>query len=435
MHTRVSTDDEVNKMVYDHSDKAAGEPWRCRGAQTKKQCLDRFGLPQIESYYRDNTSVISSTLKDELRLVGKDARLFRPQDVSSYVEGCRLFYHQNEYLSDPLRSPIFCRFQIPGQDVVQMFNSLIAQGGCNFAADGSQWDARFPIVVAAIIAQFRIDGGLDRDRVQRYYSQMYNGYTLVLDELLNLVGQPSGHFNTSIDNSLGHMILMAIHACRCGFTIDRFVKEVKFYCCGDDLVWSTTSPLFYPKSMESSYNSLGVYLEFQSYDSLPVDDLVFVGVRTCYKTFENQNVKLFTLVSDRSFASLHLHKRRTERHPIDKLAKFVSLAILWFCDDYRYTLACEMFFQQLARCVAKNQLSTNDVRVEGLASVLNTRRLFRMYMGWETKGVAHFTAHLVFRPSGYDVGGLKSVCRRPCELSLGQGTQLSVLLQQEPTGV
>lgn len=426
--------DQVEAALAEHAEKSAGEPWRCAGLYSKGRTYQQYGLSQLEEYYRTNTSVISSTLKDELRLEGKDSRLYRPQDVSSYIEGCRLFLSQNEYLSETGKSPVFCRFQVPGQDVVRMFDSLRNFEGKNFAADGSQWDARFPLIVAAIIAQFRIDGGLDRERVERYYSQMYNGFTMVFNEYFNLAGQPSGHFNTSIDNSLGHIIVMSVHACRSGLTIEQFISQVKYYCCGDDLIWSTIVPIFFPHELERTYNSLGMFLTFQSYDSLPVDDLIFVGVKSAYTKFGEQTVRLFSLVSDRSFAALHCHKKVTEKRPIDKLAKFASLAILWFCDDERYSLAKEMFFQTLASLVSKNRLSRSDPRVKGLASVLNRRRLFRMYMGWESKKAVSFSAVLDFKPSGYDIGGLKRACRRRCELSLGEGIQCSVVLLPGGTG-
>jgi len=434
-HTQLAEDSVVLELLEDKKHKAAGDPWRIQGAHSKGEALRKFGLSQLEEFYRGDTSVIGSTLKDELRPIGKDARLFRPQDVSSYIEGARLFHSQNMYLTETHRSPVFCRFVVPGQDVVQMFCSLRRHGGENFAADGAQWDAHFPLFVASILAEFRISGGLPRDRVERYYQQMYSGYTLVFDELLNLPGQPSGHFNTSVDNSLCHIVLMAIHAFRHHFSLEQFLREVKYYSCGDDLVWSTRSPLFRPVELEKTYNSLCVYLEFQSFDSLPVEELVFVGVKLTKRTFGGREFELFTLVSPRSFASLHIHKRKTIRSPLLKLAKFASLAILWFCDVDRYKLARNMFEQELAHCVRKGSLSPADPVVVGLWGATQERRLLHQYLGWEFKQHEEFSVSLSFGPSWNSRGGLSESCRRLCGMSSELGTPCSVLLRRERIGV
>lgn len=431
--SHLATDDDVSLLLADKSDRAAGEPWRPRGADSKGKAIKDFGMAGLSDYYERFDSVLSCTLKDELRPVGKDARLFRPQDVSSYIEGARLFHHQNLYITRTGKSPVFCRFEIPGQDVCMMFESLRELKGNNFAADGAQWDAHFPLYVAAILCEFRIRAGLPQERVRRYYQMMYNGLTQVNAELLNLVGQPSGHFNTSVDNSLGHIVLMAIHACRSGMDVERFLKEVRFYCCGDDLIWSTLSNCFSPLELQRTYNSLGVYLEFQSWESLPVDDLVFVGVKPCIKKYRGRSFKLFSLVSPRSFASLFIDKRRVVKEPLLKLAKFASLAILWFCDDERFDLAVNMFHLEMASLVRKGRLTVDNAVCQGLARAINPTRLLHQYMGWEYSDAV--VTKLYFEPSEHCTGGLSSSCRRLCEMSLQLEIPLSVKLRQVRIGV
>lgn len=433
-NSQLSTEAEVLALVREHGDKAAGDPWRAMRCQKKVQALEKFGLEQIEEYYRGHTVVLGSTLKDELRPEGKDARLFRPVDVSGYVEGSRLFHHQNCYITETGRSPVFCRFVVPGQDVVRMFASLRAMHGRNFAADGSQWDAHFPLIVAQILCEFRIRAGLPRDRVERYYSMMYNGYTLVTSEVFRLIGQPSGHFNTSVDNSLGHVVLMALHACRVGLSIQEFVRQVRFYACGDDLVWSCVTNDFDPSVLQETYNSVGVYLEFQSFESLPVDELVFVGVKPCKRVLDGREYDLFSLVSPRSFATLHIHKKKTVGDPLMRLAKYAALAILWFADVDKYDLAKTMFQQELAQSVRKNRLSAFDQNVKGLWLAMNEAVLLEAYMGWERQPAAS-AVRLSFGPSWNSRGGLNELCHRLCGVSLGLGIQCSVRLRRERTGV
>jgi hypothetical protein len=430
-HSQLASDPVVLDLLQEKHDKAAGDPWRVVGGHNKGQALAKFNLEQLETYYATYSSVISSTLKDELRPVGKDARLFRPQDVSSYIEGIRLFHQQNVYLSETGRSPVFCRFQVPGLDVVRMFCSLESIKGENFAADGSQWDARFPLVMASLIAEFRIRAGLPRERVERYYAMMYNGYTLVIDEVVSLVGQPSGHFNTSIDNSLCHVCLMALHAFRSGWSLEDFRSRLRFYCCGDDLIWSSVDPCFRPEMIQKTYNSLGVYLEFQSFESLPVDQLVFVGVRTSYRDYQGRKFRLFCLDSPRSFASLHIHKKKTERKPLLKLAKFAALAILWFGDVDKYKLAREMFRQELARVVRKNLLSVDNPEVTGLWRATGELGLLHAYMEWEEE--TNVSGLLFSRKTLWELArGFKfESCRRRC----GMSSQLEIRPSVQPPEV
>lgn len=421
-HSDMATDAKVLELIEEKKDKAAGDPWRVIGGHNKGQALTRYGLQQLTQYYQQYTTVISSTLKDELRPEGKDARFFRPQDISSYIEGARLFQCQNDYLTRTGMSPIFSCFRVPGLDVIRMFKSLEDLHGENFAADGSQWDAHFPLVIAAIIAEFRIRAGLDRDRVERYYSQMYNGYTLVIDEVVHLVGQPSGHFCTTVDNSLCHIALMALHAYRKGWSLSRFRKELRFYCCGDDLIWSSTSPVFRPRDLQETYNSVGIYLEFQSFESLPVRDLVFVGVKLQERVVSGREYRLFCLVSPRSFASLHIHKRKTEKRPVLKLAKFAALAILWFADEDKYKLAREMFRQELARNVRKNLLSVNNPEVVGLWRATTELSLLRSYMEWEQ--LHSVSEQLLSQTLAELARGFKfAPCRKLCERSSRRGPQ------------
>jgi len=226
--SRMLGDDQVDIAVRcsDHATKASGYPFSAAGASTKVAALDAFGIEFLREYYRSNSCILGCTLKDEIRVSGKDARLFRPSDLSAYIEGLTLFYDQDEYLmSNLLKTPMFVRFETPGPDLINMFNILRNFSGENFAADGKKWDAHFPLVVAMFIAWWR--GG--SKRVRRYYEQMYNGWTQVFDALLNLIGNPSGHMNTTTDNCLCHVFVFALHAWRNGWSLQQFFDNVKFF--------------------------------------------------------------------------------------------------------------------------------------------------------------------------------------------------------------
>jgi len=379
----LATDADVAGRFRENGEKASGFPWSMWGAVTKQQALDRFGLQQIADYYRDNTTIISSTLKDELRKVGKDARLFRPQDVSSYVEGIRLFHNQNAYLARTHRSPVFIKFVTPGRDLIYLFSQLMSHSKNLYAADGSQWDANFPLFCVELIASFRSQGFSPEDklRVLRYYEQMYCGFTNVQGNLLRLYGNPSGHHNTSTDNALLHCILMSIHAFRNGLTFDEMDTELFFRACGDDLIYSSLTRIYQPSELSHTYASCGVYLEFESLEPSEITELSFCGVRAMFREVNGFPALMYVLISGRSDATLHLDKKKIE--PIDILMKIASICQLLFADKVRFDIAVEVFHQRLTKLVGQHVLSLLDARVVGLLRSIEPNMLMKRYLCWE----------------------------------------------------
>jgi len=303
----------------DHGTRAAGAPWCFLGCSTKKEAIARYGCGLF------GPSVLNATLKDEIRPKGKDARLFRPVSVHDYIRGLCLFNSQNEYIANQIfTSPVFVKYVTPGRDLTLLYTMLKEHGGDLYDADSTQWDARFPLVVAEIIATWR-SRFLPQDAVIDYYSDMFAGFTLVGGHLFRLAGQPSGQVNTTIDNSLANIVLMALHAYNCRMEVSEFLSDVLFFVCGDDLVWSDRSGLFTPKTVADTYVSVGCYLEFSSLEPRPLNGLNFVGthclydgsIRYCY------NVTKLT-------ASAGYSKRGRPGH--EQLAKLISLYTLVFND-------------------------------------------------------------------------------------------------------
>jgi len=380
-NSEVANDELVLSELGKHSDKTAGYPWFVRGTPSKGQALERYGLANIEEYYKRYTSVVGSTLKDELRLVGKDSRFFRPQDVSSYVEAVRLFYHQNNYLMDQLLvTPMFNRYVMPGQTLPAVFRILDDFSRKCYAADGSQWDANFPLSLACIISAFRSRSDT-QSRVERYYSMMYNGYTNVGGNVFELVGQPSGHYNTSTDNSLANMCLMALHAYRLGWSLDDFVQKVRFYCCGDDLIWSDRSGYYYPEALSATYASAGVYLEFEDLFPQRAIALTFVGQRIVLRSFHGVSAWITALRKDRTLASSCIRKRRAS--DLDELAKLASLVQLSFGDEELYNIVHGVMLSFLALCLKRQTLSMADPHVLGLLRSVTERSLVDAHLSWE----------------------------------------------------
>lgn len=377
----VATDEEVVREIELHKTKTAGYPWFIRGTPSKGRTFETYGLAAIEEYYKTYTSVVGSTLKDELRLVGKDARFFRPQDVSSYVEASRLFKHQNDYLMGQLAvTPIFNRFVLPGQCLPSIFRLLESFSDNCYGADGSQWDANFPLAIASVICAFRSNANTE-DRVRRYYQMMYNGFTNVGGNLYNLVGQPSGHYNTSVDNSLANMCLMSLHAYRLGWSMDDFVQRVLFYCCGDDLIWADRSGSFAPELLSQTYAYAGVYLEFEDLSPRKASTLTFVGQRICKRILGDVPVWITALRKDRTLASTCIRKRRTT--DLEEFAKLASIVQLSFGDEELYNIVHGVMQNFLTDCLSRRTLSLSDPEVLGLLRSVTFRALCDAHLSWE----------------------------------------------------
>lgn len=385
LHSQTLSLEEAREIALnkDHRDKACGYPASFYGCSRKWEAISKLGVIQLMDYYSNNTSVIGSTLKDEIRAITKDARLFRPQDVSSYLEGTCLFTRQNEYLmSKPFSSPLFVKFVTPGPDILRLYKMFEEFGGRCYSVDGVGWDAAFQLFLAQIICSWRCRGfsAKDQERIVRYYSMMYNGYTEADGLLYHLVGQPSGHVNTTIDNCLGHVIMMAYHAYREGLSLLQFYQQVMFSTCGDDMLYSDLSGRFEPEMLSRHYAEHFMGLE---YESLDPGLGTFVGSIPCQREFDGVVYHGYSNRVGRAIASSKFEKRG--RTPIDRLSKLVSLTMKVFFNEQAYNLLYSATMSYAVDQIKALNLSADDPRVCGLLAVIEPRRLLRMYMGWESK--------------------------------------------------
>lgn len=378
-YSELANDTEVILEIADHDDRSAGDPFQAWGTPTKESAVESYGLEQLEDYYHTNTPIVAATLKDELRPVGKDSRFFRPQCVASYIEGVRLFSHQNEYITRTFESPVFCRYVTPGSALTEVFRRLASHSKNIYAADGASWDANFPLACAEIIATFR--AAKFPNRVRRYYRNMYNGYTNVGGHIIHLVGQPSGHHNTTVDNCLAHLIIMAVHAYRSGLSLDEFEKEVLYYCCGDDLIWSTLTDVFNPYDLDRTYASIGVYLEYEYFTPQPITKLSFCGTSYVVREFNGMHVPGNYLSHAKAHVSLHFHPRNLR--PLDILAKICSISQLLFMKEDLFSAATKCYESTLALFVSQGVVSFNCPDVRGHLAAMEPHTLMRRYTMFE----------------------------------------------------
>jgi len=146
------------------------------------------------------------------------------------VAGVHLFRKQNEALSsDPHNTPMCTRISTPGRFLTELWNRF-SLTGC-VSGDGSGFDAHFPEVIVRAIIAFRLKHfpSTKREEVIRYYEQIYLGYKNVFGTYIQLTGNASGHFNTTIDNSLCSVCVFLQYA--------KMTHSSPFFkVCGDDFI-------------------------------------------------------------------------------------------------------------------------------------------------------------------------------------------------------
>lgn len=368
---------EFAKMIAmdaEHKNKASGFPWSHLGASTKEQAINRHEMDFESCEYH----VLSATLKDELRPSEKDARLFRMESVHDYLEAIQLYDEQNEYLANQIFvSPIFVKFKTPGLDLTNMFEMLEAFSKDCGDSDAAAWDANLPLSLIEIVAYWRGRFFDQKDFVRHveYYRNMYNGYTVLMGHLYHLVGQSSGHLNTTIDNCLVNILAMSYVAWTHNLSIAEFRQQILFFVCGDDLIWSNRG-LFDVQTIAKGYADLGIFLEFGGPDLKPVTDCTFVGV---IPVRIDNKIRYFGRTDKFQAAICYKKKRHTVREIVSKMCSIVALS---FYSPY-YQIFLDNLNMYKAEVFKMNPSWAMDVEVCAYLRTTTPEFLTRLYNDWE----------------------------------------------------
>jgi hypothetical protein len=285
---------------------ASGWPYSGLYGPTKGDAIEKLGIDVLHENFQQYTPLSTSTLKVELRLAGKDSRLFRMSDVATVLKGQELFGLQNDRLiAHPMVNHIATGFPTPGPILCNIWTVLARSEKRGFkflSGDGSQWDAHFPLAFAQVICECRkrfLPEHVHED-IDRYYSSMYNGYTVVAGLPYHLIGNPSGHINTSTDNSLLQLMLIWLFQRQ----FDIRDCDCLYWVCGDDLIVGSSNEAFTGNRYNEFCNTFGVYMEFLSETTTPFDELLFIGshpvrdgsaiIKYCYDEVRQMSVLCYT---------------------------------------------------------------------------------------------------------------------------------------------
>jgi len=272
-HSRVLEDGEIEDKIVRRA--SSSYPWSQFCAPTKGEVIDLVGVKTLLQDFYTIIPLHSACCKDELRVDGKDARLYRPAGMSLNLMGVKLFYDFNERLVESRKmTPYSIGYSTPGVEMRYMWQDFWNFGGDMLSADGKQWDAHFPLWAVSVIIAFR-----KRflpvsvwDEIERYYQFAYAGFTNCAGNIVRLIGNPSGHFCTATDNTL--LSLMNMWLCMKNCNVSS--QDVMFKACGDDLTVSVRGGKMTAESIVEDSASRGVFLEFIA-SKTPFFECVFVG--------------------------------------------------------------------------------------------------------------------------------------------------------------
>lgn len=252
---------------------SSGWPWRCRYGVSKQEVLDKVTPEELLLHYNQYSVVYCASEKDELRLIGKDARLYRPGPVDQILEAQILFHNQLErfcQLSAFPNHPSAVGQSTPGPALTTFWQD-VKKWPFRYSIDGGSHDAHFISWIADVIAHWTADHSDEPERVLKYFSKTYAGYTLVGGMIYPLSGMPSGQLRTTMDNSFHSTVLVVEVMYQLGFSLKEYMFKVE----GDDIFLCTSRPIDTVKA-SAVLLQWDYYWEFMPVET-PYEQLMFKG--------------------------------------------------------------------------------------------------------------------------------------------------------------
>lgn len=357
--------------------KAAGSPYNFLYGSKKVDTILKVQPEDLLLDFRQYNNIALATLKDEIRLCGKDARLFVPSNIAMAMVGNWLFGAQNEnILNWHNKGPIKIGLETPGREAYEFWQAFRRAPGECHQYDGAQNDAHFAPIVACLIRDFRkeyLPVEVWKD-VDRYYALTYYMSCNAGGALIDLIGQQTGHTNTATDNSLESLILLMLHAVRHNITFSEF-QGMFLAIMGDDIALRDPIGCFGPQELEKTWNSVGMYLECPAI----VEDfsqMTFVGMHPLTRNVFGRDYHLYCYNVAKMKGSINFVRKSSSVS--DRLAKLVSVCHLIFADKTEF----EGLRTAIRLWVSKHQLALSEQDMELLGSLADLHQL-NAYLGRE----------------------------------------------------
>lgn len=358
-------------------DKACGEPYNHLYGPKKGDVLKKVPIEDLIQDFWSYRQVAKATLKDELRVVGKDARVFVPANIAMILVGNHLFAAQNEALYNRHNDmPIKVGMSAPGGEAYTFWKSLSLLKGEFHQFDGAQNDCHFSPDLALLIREFRKHYLPENcaKMVDRYYDLTYRFLCHVDSGLYEFIGQQTGHTNTAADNSLGYLFLLMYHALLNDLTFEQFMEN-KYAIVGDDVLLCDYTEKFRPSLMDKTWNRLGMYLESPA-EHESFYDLMFMGMHPVKVNLFGFDDILYAYKLDKMLNSVNYCRKSAT--VAERLQKLVVLAILIFAHRKEFLELRELIYKYVHD--QQTKLNSVDLQMVGL---LTDRYLYQVITRFE----------------------------------------------------
>lgn len=369
-------------------EKAAGPPFNYFYGPTKGDVLNHLSPRELLAHFFQYAQYEDATTKDELRPHPKDARFFVPANLQTVLVGNCMFGAQNDRIK---RYHAFLPIKIgvitPGFDMYRMWSDFYAHPGSKYHTDGSWYDALYPQVLAMLCRDLRLrhlpradvffEGHTYEETVERYYDVIYSGLVNVAGNLFNLPGQLSGQTNTASDNSFGNLAVLCLHAIRNRMPFDIFRQQL-FLIMGDDMAYSDSSGLFQPLKLETTFNSLGMFLESPCVSGVDITEIMFCGCSPMWRELGDRKFLLYCYRKDKLLASFDWRLRGMTKD--QRAQKLISITALLFPDKTVFDELC---------CIVKAYLAKHESDLSNetlsLCRLLDEQYLLKLFTGFESR--------------------------------------------------
>jgi hypothetical protein len=367
-------------------DKSPGFPWFFK-YKDKGETLIKAGAEvflEVDAFFLNGQGVFvfAETLKVEIRALAKvleqNTRAFVCCDIVHLMCSLRLFQHQNDVLTRNWHNLPF-KIGIPSPS--PFISSLLMEGEgqfCDF--DGSGWDTRFPLQIAALICAIRASflPGYHK-HVRSLYDAVYGGLVFVNGNLYRLLHNKSGWLNTAMDNSLYMYIALFI-----GFMHvypDFDFEELWLAIYSDDGIMAYQKCIDF-KLIVSYLESLNIVLEVNYHDS-PLGRTFLSQTLVSRLTSANR----YQMVCGGNILKLQsstnwFHKPRGEATPVRlieaELAHFIGLRLVTWAHVGLYQRVCFQV-QRLMSILAVKTVS-NDLFEYYHSSIIPEKQVEDMYL-------------------------------------------------------
>jgi hypothetical protein len=310
-------------------EKASGPPHCWNFGPKKGDVLNHRSMDDFIDEVLNYMQYSNVTLKDELRILGKDARLFIPAPVAMVAVGNFLFGAQNERLAARHNTgSVKIGLKTPGREAYDLWRIFCKEKGDPHQFDGKAQDANWWMGMVCVIRDLRLRYLPSRwhKLAKVYYDMTYHMLGNVDGALLVFCGQQTGQTNTASDNSMGTKMLVGMHGIWSGLEIPE-LKDVYTMVVGDDIALRDPTGLFTPSRMTLSWQRAGMYLESPA-EHEELMDIKFCGMTPVFRKVFGKEYLLYHYDPVKMRESMNVVRRSNS--PEQRLRKLISVATLVF---------------------------------------------------------------------------------------------------------